>query len=215
MLAIVFFQSPIYIAISLIGSNFPDFDHKIRKVNLYKLIAIGSFLTLFLYILNLPYLFGILIIILSLILYFSNHRGFTHSIIGIIILSILIFLIFLFGLKLLIPFLNQIVNYQQIGIAIIIIFLLAIFLNKKLLPIFLILFLGGIAIFPLTSLSPLAIFLSLFLGFLSHLILDSFTPKGIELFQPFSSKKVHNHFGIAILGILGVLAIVFAVNGVF
>jgi inner membrane protein len=47
----------------------------------------------------------------------------------------------------------------------------------------------------------------LFLGFLSHLILDSFTPAGLKIFEPFSSKKVHKNFGVALIILLGLLAI--------
>jgi inner membrane protein len=205
-LTAIFFLNPYSLAISLIGASLPDFDHKIRKNNLYKIIAIGFAIAFFLHLLNLPYILGILIVIIGIILYFSNHRGFTHSLIGIAILSLLIFAIIDLSTSIISPL------PSQIAISIITMLLVALFLNKRLLIPFIILFLGGIGIFPTTMISSQIIAISIFLGFLSHLVLDSFTPAGIELFRPISSKKVHKSFGIAILAMVFLIAIFFHIS---
>ena len=93
LLGFLFFQNPIAIALTLIGANLPDNDHKIKKDNVYRLIILGLLIFIALYILKLPYYLGILICLLGLIFYFSSHRGFTHSIFGILLISLILFFI--------------------------------------------------------------------------------------------------------------------------
>lgn len=141
----------------LIGANLPDFDHNIKKINLYKMEIVGLILFISFYIANLPYFIGIILCILPIIFYFSNHRGFTHSLIGIIILSILIFLIVVMAVYNLSPFLtsfglgtieNTSFPLEILPISLIIIVLAILTLNKKIITPFLVLFLIGILFFP-------------------------------------------------------------------
>ncbi|KZX15661.1 inner membrane protein [Methanobrevibacter cuticularis] len=181
------------------------------------MIIVGLLIFIALYLFNLAYILGIMICILAIILYFSNHRGFTHSLVGISILSGLIFLIIILGSSIvtssinLIP-ISQMANNKELSIIIITIFMVFLFLNRRLLAAFLILFLSGIVFFPIVNISWYSVLFPLLLGFISHLILDSFTPSGIELFRPFSSKKVHKKFGIAMMILFGLLAIFNWVN---
>ncbi|OQD59533.1 hypothetical protein MBBAR_3c01900 [Methanobrevibacter arboriphilus JCM 13429 = DSM 1125] len=253
----IFFQNPISIALVIIGASLPDFDHNIKKLNVYKMIIIGLISFIILYIANLPYFIGIIFLIIPIIFYFSNHRGFTHSILGILILSLLLSIVIIMGIFLIYPSLeyltimNNIENYYIISAAIIsaaiIVLILGILtINKNLIVPFIVLFLLGIIFLPIeyysffttfdisynfinwliysintitdinliTGFNLLLVnqmmiyfFLPLFLGFLTHLILDSLTPTGIELFRPFSSKKVHKKFAVACLILILLLAI--------
>ena len=58
----MFFHSPLLIALTLIGANIPDFDHKFKKDHVYKLIILGLIVFISLYILKLPYMIGLILI---------------------------------------------------------------------------------------------------------------------------------------------------------
>jgi len=236
ILSLLFFPNPISIAIAIIGANLPDFDLDVKKINLYRIEIIGLILFIVLYIANLPYFIGIIFCILPIIFYFSKHRGFTHSLLGIAILSIFLFLVIVMGVAIFSPILssfelfNQRFSSELIVISLIIMGLAILTLNKKLIAPFLALFLIGILFLPdglsmyyapfynnfysyISVIVPVVsynsykllmlILFPLFLGSLSHLILDSLTPLGIELFRPFSSKKVHKIFAFICLILLG------------
>lgn len=91
--------------------------------------------------------------------------------------------------------------------AILIALLSFLFLNKKLLLIFLPLFFISLFLFGTLTVNYIEIAIGLFLGLLSHIILDAFSPSGIKLFAPISSKKSHKQFGMLSIIILGILAI--------
>ena len=56
----MFFHNPLSIALALIGANVPDFDHKFKKDNVYKIIILGLVVFISLYILKLPYYIGLI-----------------------------------------------------------------------------------------------------------------------------------------------------------
>ncbi len=147
-LSLLLFLNPISIALAIIGANFPDFDHKMKNNDLYKMLIVGLILFIALYIAKLPYFIGIIICILPIIFYFSNHRGFTHSIFGIIVLSTLTSFIIFLGIYLISPLLNLFLfslnSSNILALTIIIMGLAIISLNKKLLIPFLFLFSVGI-----------------------------------------------------------------------
>jgi inner membrane protein len=99
--------------------------------------------------------------------------------------------------------------------AILIVLLSFLFLNKKVLMVFLPLFFISLFILPTKNISYLEIVFSLFIGLFSHIVLDSFTPTGIKIFAPISSKKVHANFGKASIFILIVLAIAYNASFLF
>ncbi|WP_458455344.1 metal-dependent hydrolase [Methanobrevibacter sp.] len=206
LLACMFFNNPLSIALTFIGANIPDFDHKFKTENVYKMIILGLIVFFSLYILKLPYFLGMIIVFLGVTFYFSEHRSFTHSLFGVLTLTSAVGLILIWALELIIavtPFNNQ---YQILGILIALVSFL--FLNRKLLMIFLPLFFLSLFIFPNGNFSYLEIVLALFLGIFSHVVLDSFTPAGIKIFAPISSKKVYRNFGLSAIFLLVVLAIV-------
>ena len=207
ILSLMFFHSPLLIALTLIGANIPDFDHKFKKDNVYKLIILGLIVFISLYILKLPYFIGLIIVFLGVCFYFSEHRSFTHSIFGAIILTASVSLILIWAFLLVINFTN--INNYYFIMAVLIAILSFLFFNKKVLMIFLPLFFISLFILPAGNIDYLEIVFSLFIGLFSHIVLDSFTPSGIKIFAPISSKKVYSNFGKVSIFVLVLLAIVY------
>ena len=196
-LALMFFHNPLTIALTFIGANVPDFDHKFKKDNVYKIIILGLIVFISLYILKLPYYVGLIIVFLGVTFYFSEHRSFTHSIFGVLTLTSALALILIWGSQLIDAI--TIIDNHYLLMAILIALLSFLFLNKKLLMVFLPLFFIGLFIIPTAEISYVEIALSLFLGVFSHIVLDSFTPAGIKIFAPISSKKVYKNFGLSMI----------------
>ena len=213
LLALLFFHSPLLIALTLIGANIPDFDHKFKKDNVYKMIILGLIVFISLYILKLPYYIGLIIVFLGVTFYFSDHRSFTHSIFGVLTLTSAVSLIVIWAFQLItsITYLNN----DYMVMAVIIALLSFLFLNKKLLLVFLPVYFVALFLLPAMEISYVMIVFALFIGVFSHIVLDSFTPSGIKIFAPLSSKKVYRNFGLASTFALVVLAIVFNVQFLF
>lgn len=206
ILSLMFFLNPLHIALTIIGANIPDFDHKFKKGNVYKMIILGLIIFITFYIFNLPSYIGLIIIFLGIVFYFSNHRSFTHSIFGTLTISASVTLLLIWSLRL-VEYFTDISPYFIMAVLILLLGLL--FLNKKILMIFIPLFLISLLILPLNNINYITIFLSLFLGVASHVILDSFTPSGVKLFAPILSKKFYKKFGILMVIILVFLSIIY------
>jgi inner membrane protein len=213
MLALMFFYNPLTIALTFIGANIPDFDHKFKKENVYKMIILGLIVFISLYILKLPYYIGLIIIFLGITFYFSEHRSFTHSIFGVMTLTSAVALIMIWGSQLVNAV--TIIDNHYLLMAILIALLSFLFLNKKLLMVFLPLFFISLFIFPAVEISYLEIVFSLFLGLFSHVVLDSFTPAGIKILAPISSRKVYRNFGLSMIFLLIVIAIIYNIPLLF
>lgn len=207
VVSLLFFHSPLLIALTLIGANIPDFDHKFKNENVYKLIILGLIVFFSLYILKLPYYVGLIIIFLGVTFYFSEHRSFTHSIFGVLTLTSAVSLILIWSFQLIVAVTDINDYYLIMGILMAIVSFL--FLNKKVLMLFLPVFFISLFIFRTSNVNYIEIVLSLFLGLFSHIVLDSFTPSGIKIFAPLSSKKVYRKFGMLSIFVLIVLAIIY------
>ncbi|MBQ6512664.1 metal-dependent hydrolase [Methanobrevibacter sp.] len=205
LLAIMFFHNPLLIALTFIGANIPDFDHKFKKDNVYKLIIFGLIIFISLYILKLPYYIGLIIVFLGVTFYFSEHRSFTHSIFGVLTLTSAVSLILIWGYELIIGI--TVLNNHYIILAILIAILSFLFLNRKLLMVFLPVFFVSLFLINDLDINYIQIVLALFLGVFSHIVLDSFTPAGIKIFAPLSSKKVYKNFALLSIFALIVIAI--------
>jgi inner membrane protein len=195
------------IALTLIGANIPDFDHKFKNENVYKLIILGLIVFISLYILKLPYYVGLIIIFLGVTFYFSEHRSFTHSVFGVLTLTSAVSLILIWSFQLIVAVTD--INDYYLIMAILIAIVSFLFLNKKVLMLFLPVFFISLFIFRTGNVNYIEIVLSLFLGLFSHIVLDSFTPSGIKIFAPLSSKKVYRKFGMLSIFVLIVLAIIY------
>ena len=207
LLALMFFHSPLLIALTLIGANIPDFDHKFKKEHVYKLIILGLIVFISLYILKLPYYIGLIIVFLGVCFYFSEHRSFTHSIFGVLTLTSAVSLIVIWAYELVMGI--TILNNSYLVLAVIIALLSFLSLNKKLLMIFLPLFFVSLFLITNFKVDYIMIVLALFLGLMSHVILDSFTPSGIKIFAPISSKQVYRSFGLVCIFILIILSFIY------
>ncbi len=195
-----FFPNVFSLALAIIGSSLPDFDHELKKKNISILFFTGLALTLITYIIGLPYTLGIMLMNMALIFYLSKHRGFTHSLLGIFILSIFLtivvissyFFLTVWGLE------------QQLILALIVLFLGILSINKHILIPFLILSISGIFLIPLPPydfFNLYIVFGPIFLGFLSHSILDMFNPKGVQFLRPFLPTNFKKPIGIILIGI--------------
>ena len=213
LLALMFFHNPLLIALTFIGANIPDFDHKFKKDNVYKLIIFGLIIFISLYILKLPYYIGLIIVFLGVTFYFSEHRSFTHSIFGIVILTSAVSLVLIWGYELVIGI--TIINDSYFIVAILIALLSLLLLNKKLLMIFLPVFFISLFLINNFEINYIEIVLAVFLGLYSHIVLDSFTPSGIKIFAPLSSKKVYKNFGLVSMFILVLIAIFYNAPSLF
>ena len=212
LLALLYSFNPLIIALIVIGANVPDFDHKFRKEHVYKLIILGLLVFISLYVLNLPYFVGLIIVFLGVTFYFSEHRSFTHSIPGIMVLASAIALIIIWSWQLIV---SVTVLSNDYLIAILIGLLSFLFLNKRLLPIFIPLFFISVVILQAFEITYIQIALSLFLGLFSHILLDATTPAGVKLFAPISSKTYYKNFAIASIFILIVLALILRIPFLF
>ena len=213
ILSLMFFHNPLTIALTFIGANIPDFDHKFKKDHVYKMIILGLIVFISLYILKLPYYIGLIIIFLGVTFSFSEHRSFTHSIFGVLTLTSAVSLIMIWGSQLVNAV--TVIDNHYLLMAILIALLSFLFLNKKLLLIFIPLLFVSLFIIPPIEISYIEIVLSLFLGLFSHVILDSFTHAGIKIFAPLSSKKVHRNFGLSMIFLLIVISLIIHIPVLF
>lgn len=209
----MFFHNPLLIALTFIGANIPDFDHKFKKDHVYKIIILGLILFISLYMLKLPYYIGLIIVFLGATFYFSEHRSFTHSIFGVLVLTSAVSLILIWAYQLVTNV--TILDNVYLIFAVLIALLSFLFLNKKLLMIFLPIFFVSLFLINNMGVTYIEIVLALFLGLFSHVILDSFSPSGIKIFAPLSSKKVYKQFGLISIFVLILIAIVYHAHTLF
>lgn len=205
IIALPFIHDVFYLSLALIGASIIDMDHHVRKNDLIILAVLGIILAFAFYMLKLPFLIGISLIVMAIIFYLSKHRGFVHSIFGIVILSFL-FAFSILGIYALFHGFN--IN-EKISLIVISVILGIIALNKKILLPFFVLVPVGIILTPDSNLSLLYIFLALLIGSSSHMLLDLFTPSGIKLFNPLSLRKSKKGFGIVLFILWAVLAFIY------
>lgn len=204
IIALPFIHDVFYLSLAVIGASIVDMDHHVRKKDLIMMTTLGILSSIILYALKLPFLIGISLITMAVIFYLSKHRGFVHSILGILVLSSLL-TFFSLGFYTLLNGFNIDKNVILIVTSVI---LGIIVLNKKIMLPFFILVPIGIILTNNTNLSPYYIFLAILIGSLSHIMLDIFTPSGIKLFSPLSSRKFKKGFGSILFILWGFLAFV-------
>ena len=204
ILACMFFHSPLLIALTFLGANIPDFDHEFKTENVYRMIILGLIVFISLYMLKLPYYVGLIIVFLGVTFYFSEHRSFTHSLFGVLTLTSAVSLVLIWSLELILAVTP--LNNQYLLMAVLLIIISFLFLNRKLLMIFLPVFFLSLFVIPNAEFSYIDVVLSLLLGVFSHVVLDSFTPAGIKIFAPISSKKVYRNFGLVMIFLLVICA---------
>lgn len=190
-----FFPEVFYLALGVIGASIIDMDHKINQKNIIIVGLLGIILALILYILQLPYLIGVLMSLMALLFYISEHRGFMHSLIGAVFVTACLSLFIIGAFFLLSDF------HLDLKVSLIIISLILgiVILNKKLVPIYALIIILGLLFVPKISFNIYYVFFAIFLGCLSHIIIDLFTPAGVELLNPLSSQRFKKLAGFTLL----------------
>lgn len=186
-----FFQNIFALALSVLGSSIPDLDHPIKGRRVSLIFLIGVLILIIFYLLGLPYLIGVLLMILAMIFYFSRHRGFSHSILGIFILSILLTLLVISSYFLFRDFGAD----ERESLALILAFSGLMFINRKILIPFTLLGILGVLFTPFPGLNLYNIMGPFLLGFVSHVILDLYTPSGVKFLRPFSTRTFKKGLG--------------------
>ncbi|MDI6702540.1 metal-dependent hydrolase [Methanothermobacter wolfeii] len=207
LMAIPFFQAVFPLALALIGAMVPDMDHEVKSGNVSTAFLIGLVIFMVFYILGLPYIAGIALMDLALIFYLSRHRGFTHSILGAFILSacLTVFVLSIF-------FLLRSFGVDERGsVAVILISLGFIILNRVLILPFILLTVIGVFLTPFPVMNLYTIMGPFLLGFLSHAVLDSFTPSGVRFMRPFSGRTFKKGFGVSVLLLWGAAAVYYII----
>ncbi|MBE6487708.1 MAG: hypothetical protein E7Z86_03235 [Methanosphaera stadtmanae] len=210
--ALPFAPGIFYLFFALLGASIPDMDHdnNINKVG--TMLIWGVILSVFLFFVDGLNISALLLVGLAIIFYISKHRGFTHTILGITILSY-VFLLMIMGF---IPVfmrlsLNLGISIPTVVYIFVIMAIIGYFIiSRRYYILYLAVLLVYLYLFPIDYLSInwLSVFLMFFLGALSHIILDLFTPSGVSFLQPFNDSKFHSNIAW-ILIILWLLASVY------
>jgi len=215
------FHNPLLIGLTVLGANLPDFDHDFKRNNVLVIFILGLAVSILLYFLNLPYYLGLIFVGFGFIFLFSKHRGFTHSILGCLVLGFLLFCL-LYCILDLSLFFGWDFSFGNLSTKILVLFvflafLSVFFLNKRLCPIYIMFIvfscvLINFGVISSFKLDVVSILFSIFLGLFSHMVLDSFTPSGIKPFVFITHKKFHKKFGLLLLVILILVYFIFFKN---
>jgi inner membrane protein len=194
IMVLPFFPEVFYLSLAVIATSLIDLDRKLLNKNLVIMVLGGVLVALILYLFKLPYILGIILVLLALVFYVSKHRGLAHSIFGIIAITVLLTFLVMGSYWLL-------VNYTDMKIIFLVILLILGFmvLNEKLIVPYSVLVIIGIILSPGLSLNLYYILGAVFLGCFSHVTLDLFTPTGVTLFSPLSSGRYHKKMGMLFL----------------
>jgi inner membrane protein len=197
ILTFPFFPDVYYLSLAVIGASLVDLDSKYRNKNLLILVLSGGFFSLLLHFFNISIFPGLILITISLLFFISKHRGFMHSIMGIILAALLLSL---FTMSVLIS-LQYIHLFYKASLFLTSVFLGIMILNKKLVIPYILVLSMGILLTPLIGFNVYFVFGAVLLGSLSHLILDLFTPSGVKIFKPFLYRKMGKITGMILLTI--------------
>ena len=192
-----FFQDVFYIALAVIGASMIDMDHHVNQKNITIVGLLGIILALILYILHLPYLVGILIAVMALLFYLSEHRGFMHSLVGIIFISACVGFFVLGAYTIMTDYGISL----KISLIVISLILGIVILNKKLVPIYAFIIILALLFTSNGAFNTYYVFIAILIGAISHLILDLFTKAGVELLSPITTQKFHKLAGFTLLGL--------------
>jgi inner membrane protein len=196
IIAFPFFPEVYYLSLAVVGASLVDLDSHFRNRNLLIMALSGGILGLILQLLQLPPLPGIILISIALLFFVSQHRGFIHSILG-IILAVLCLTMFNLSFQML---LTTFSTDYRISLWLTSMILGLMILNRKLVIPYALLVSIGILMGPITYFNLYFVFAAFFAGSLSHLVLDLFTGSGVKLFDPLSSRRYGKIVGLSIVG---------------
>lgn len=200
-----------YLFFALLGASIPDLDHQNNKRKVYSMIIVGIILSVLLFFLNGDVISCLILIFLGVIFYLSHHRDFSHTLVGIVVLSCLFSFMFMglvsvlmslcvyFGVN--VPF-SSIVFIVMVLIGYFVIHRRYLMLYILVLAIYLVLFGFDFGMF-----NWYLVFGMFLVGGFSHLILDLRTPAGLSLFKPFIKRKFHQSMALFLFIVWLVVAI--------
>ncbi|MBO7718752.1 MAG: metal-dependent hydrolase [Methanosphaera sp.] len=211
IMALPFVPNLFYLFFALIGASICDLDHENNTHKVNSMMITGLALSLILFFFNASSISAVLLIVLSIIFYISKHRGFTHTLLGVVLLPAL----FLFMIMGFISFFNRIFLIMNYPIP----HLLVLFVTMAIVGFFVIsrkyyilyfMVLGVyLYVVPLdySAINWTASWIMLFVGAMSHIILDLLTPAGLNLFEPFSPVECHKKWALFFVVIWIILSI--------
>ncbi|MDO5851810.1 MAG: metal-dependent hydrolase [Methanobacteriaceae archaeon] len=210
LMSLPFAPSILYLFFALIGASIPDLDHGLNKRKVFILLGIGIVLSILLFINGISSISGIILILLAIIFYFSKHRGFTHSFIGVLCLVSMVYC-FIIGSM---PLFSMYHVPANISFFIVLLVLGVVLVSRYLLSLYVFLLLIVSFINPLdyNSIKWSYILIMLIIGVFSHLILDLFTPNGLKVLYPFSNITFHKWMGLFLLFIWVVITVWYVLN---
>jgi len=205
LLALPLIPDPLYLFFALLGASIPDLDHENNTNKVLDMFMVGVVLSVLLFFFNGFHLGGLLLVLVALIFYVSKHRSFTHTLVGILMLSSIFTLMIMgfiptvtyFGVFMGLSLPSNMVLF--IALAIVGYFVV----SRKILLMYLLVLGLYLIIFPKNYLMLNWTFVGVMFmtGALSHLILDLWTPQGLKLFLPVSEKTYHKKMALLLLSL--------------
>lgn len=206
-----FVSNVFYLFFALLGASIVDLDHQNNKHKVYSMIGFGVVLSVLLLFLNGDVISGLILILLGIIFYFSRHRGFSHTLVGIVVLSCLFSFMFMGFVSVLMGLCVDFgVNVSFSSIVFIVMCILGYFVIHRR---YLMMYVMALAVYLVLFGFDFGIFnwyvvVGMFLvGGLSHLILDLWTPAGLSLFKPFIKRKFHQGMALFLFIVWFVVAV--------
>lgn len=206
-----FVPSVFYLFFALLGASIPDLDHKNNENKVYSMFVVGVILAVILSIGGLMNISALIIILLAVIFYLSKHRGFTHTFIGICVLSFL-FTLVVMGF---IPLINDLLIINEFAWSnTILLFLVMVLvgffvISRKYYLLYVTVLAIYLILFPVdySNIDGMLILTMFLIGAISHIILDLCTSSGVSVFKPLSNKKYHKSLAILLFSIWIILSI--------
>lgn len=204
LLTFPFFPDVFPLALAVIGASMPDFDLRVKQDQIFLFFAMGLLTTILFYFTGLPYLLGITLMSFAFIFYLAKHRGFTHSIVGVIILSVLLTVL---TISLYWLFFFNVDLSQEWTLSAIIVLLGLLFVKRDLKPYYILSTIVGILITPFPGLNLYNIFWPFVIGLMSHVVLDLFTKSGVKFLIPFYKQPIKKQWAGLFICVWAVIAL--------
>ena len=185
-----FISSPEQIFLALAGALYPDLDHDVKEDIVKRGLLISGgivFINILLYFFDKQlfnvdlFILGVLVLLIYLIPYFSDHRGLTHTFWSLLFVSLIL------------GYLTYKLSFISSVFAGLVSLLMV--TNEVLLGRVMIFAVFAWAVLDIIKLNPgvdgaFHYILPVIFGYLSHLVGDCMTPAGVRAFYPISNYKL-------------------------
>ena len=214
LVALPFALSPFYLFFSLLGASICDMDHSNNESKVVRMMLFALLLAVLLFFVDGLSISALILFLLAAIFYLSRHRGFTHTVFGIVVLSFL-FLLMLMGFF---PVFVRLCTLAGVSLSsslllFVIMAVMGYFLvNRRFYLIYLLVLAVYLFLSPVDymGIDWLAVLFMLLLGSFSHIVLDLLTPAGLKLFSPLWGVTFYRSLGL-FLFVVWVFASVYVV----